>query len=72
MTKYVVYERRDEGTVVLATIDGDNNVTGESAERVKTVLFECGFPQVAPDVILHGMRVFAVRVPDDYSVPIDS
>jgi hypothetical protein len=71
MTKYIVYNRKDEGTVVIATIDGEK-ITGESAKKVKAVLFQCGFPQVAPDVILHGMRVFAVRVPDDYSVPIDS
>lgn len=59
--KYIVYQRVDEGTEIIAEVEGDM-VTGFKAATVEGLLLENGWPETKPDIILHGLYMWAAEV----------
>jgi hypothetical protein len=60
VTKFVVYERTDEGIAIVAEIDGES-VTGPQAEDIEKLLRELGWPAKDADLALHGSRLWAAN-----------
>lgn len=57
---YLVFERDDTGTSIIAKIVGEQ-FSGEQAELIEQLLRSKGFPAKRPDAILHGSRCWATR-----------
>ncbi len=58
---YLIFERVDEGTKVIAKLDGET-FSGEQAESIEKLLRQKGWPDIPPDQILHGSRCWAALV----------
>ncbi|MEO8356480.1 MAG: hypothetical protein ABI621_11230 [Chloroflexota bacterium] len=67
---YLFYERDDEGTWLVARLDG-MTFSGEKAASTERFLRAEGWPEIEPDRILHGSRVWAARM-DEQSEGEDS
>jgi hypothetical protein len=61
MATFLFYERIDEGTRIVAKLEGEK-FTGVQAAEIEKLLREEGWPDRSPVRILTGSRLWAVEV----------